>query len=253
MLNLDLYGHTALVTGASGQLGRVIAPTLAKAGADVAVHYRQDKKSAAAVAMQIQGLGRRAHIFKADLRKPAQVQALKKAVTAKLGAPDILVANAVSQIQWFPVLEQPLKDYVDQFETNVAQNVLLAQAFVPAMKKRGWGRVIAINTEVAIQCLPGQSAYGAAKRGLDGLYRVLARELGPFNINVNQVAPGWTISDHHRKRAQNDKAYVKEVPLGRRGTDQDIANAVAFLASDLASFIHGVYLPVTGGHVMTGL
>jgi 3-oxoacyl-[acyl-carrier protein] reductase len=253
MLTLDLHGHLALVTGASGQLGRVIAPTLAQAGADVAVHYRQDKASADKVVAQVRGLGRRAHAFKADLRKPAQVKALQKAVRAELGHPDILVANAVSQIQWLPVLEQPLKDYVDQFETNVAQNVLLAQAFVPAMKKQGWGRVIAINTEVAIQCLPGQSAYGAAKRGLDGLYRVLARELGPHNINVNQVAPGWTISEQHRKKAQDDKAYVKQVPLGRRGTDQDIAHAVAFLASDLASFIHGVYLPVTGGHVMVAL
>jgi 3-oxoacyl-[acyl-carrier protein] reductase len=253
MLRLELYGHTALVTGASGQLGRVIAPTLAMAGADVAVHYHRDQASAQAVAAQIQGLGRRAAIFKADLSKAAQVKALAKAVRAKLGAPDILVANAVSQIAWKPVLEQPLADYEDQFRTNVAQNVLLAQAFIPAMQKKGWGRVIAINTEVSLQNLPTQSAYASAKRGLDGLYRVLAKEVGPHGITVNQVAPGWTLSARGRKKKEDDAGYVKGIPLRRRGTDQDVANAVAFLASDLASYIHGAFLPVTGGNVMVGI
>lgn len=253
MLSIDLSGHLALVTGASGQLGRVIAPTLAEAGADVAVHYRRDRASADAVVKRVRALGRRALAFKADLTRPAQVRALRKAVAAKLGAPDILVANAVSQIQWKPVLAQPLADYEDQFRTNVAQSVLLAQAFVPAMKKKGWGRVIAVNTEVALQLLPGQSAYGSAKRGLDGLMKVLARELGPHGITVNQVAPGWTLSDRHRRQAPADRAYIREVPLGRRGEDREIAWAVAFLASDKAAFIHGVHLPVNGGHAIAGL
>jgi 3-oxoacyl-[acyl-carrier protein] reductase len=253
MLNINLRGHLALVTGASGQLGRVIAPTLASCGADMAVHYHRNKESADKVVKEIRALGRRAEAFKADLTKPASVTALRKAVEKKLGKVDILVCNAVSQIAWKSVLEQDLVDYEDQFRTNVMQSVLMAKAFVPAMQAKRWGRVIAINTECAAQCLPGQSAYGSAKRGLDGLFRVLARELGPSQITVNQVAPGWMISANHRQKRQDDRHYAAEVPLKRRGEDKDIANAVAFLASDLAGFIHGVYLPVTGGHIMPGI
>ena len=253
MLHLNLRGHLALVTGASGQLGRVISPTLASCGADVAVHYHHNRAKALEVRDRVRGLGRRAEIFKADLKKPTEVKALQKAVRKTLGDVDILVSNAVSQIQWKTVLEQDVKDYEDQFRTNLMQGVLLAKAFVPTMKERGWGRVIAINTECAIQCLPNQSAYASAKRSLDGLFRVLARELGPSGITVNQVAPGWMISDYHREKAQKDEGYRRGVPLQRRGEDKDIAHAVAFLASDLASFIHGVYLPVTGGNVMTSI
>jgi 3-oxoacyl-[acyl-carrier protein] reductase len=253
VLKIDLSGRVALVTGASGQLGRVIAPTLADCGADVAVHYHKNREGAEKLALAIRAKGRRAFAFKADITKAAAVQSLRKAVEKKLGGVDVVVANAVSQISWLSVLEQDPKDYEDQFRSNILQNVLLAKAFAPGMKAKRWGRFIAINTECAMQCTPGQSAYASAKRGLDGLYKVLARELGPWQITVNQVAPGWTISDNHRQKKQDDKGYLKSVPLGRRGEDKDIAQAVAFLASDLAGFIHGVYLPVCGGNVMTGL
>ena len=101
-----------------------------------------------------------------------------------------------------------------------------------------------------MQCFPGQSAYAAAKRGMDGVLRVLAKEAGPFGVTVNQVAPGWTISDRWRESPGDDREYAARVPLKRRGTDQEIANAVLFLASDLASYITGVYLPVCGGNEM---
>ncbi|MFN2198581.1 MAG: SDR family NAD(P)-dependent oxidoreductase, partial [Anaerolineales bacterium] len=101
-----------------------------------------------------------------------------------------------------------------------------------------------------------QSAYVAGKRGMDGVYRVLAREIGQYNITVNQIAPGWMLSDDDRvsdgteKNIHQNYAYISTVPLKRRGSDDDIANAVCFLASDLAGFITGVYLPVCGGNVM---
>jgi 3-oxoacyl-[acyl-carrier protein] reductase len=95
-----------------------------------------------------------------------------------------------------------------------------------------------------------QSAYVAGKRGMDGVLRVLAREIGRYGITVNQVAPGWTISDKHRQRPADDASYREAVPLRRRGTDQEVANVVAFLASDLASFVHGAFVPVAGGNVM---
>ena len=100
-----------------------------------------------------------------------------------------------------------------------------------------------------MQCAPTQSAYVAGKRGMDGVLRVLAREVGEHGVTVNQVAPGWTISENSPD-SEATAGYRARVPLQRRGTDQDIANAVAFLASDLAAFITGVYLPVCGGNVM---
>jgi 3-oxoacyl-[acyl-carrier protein] reductase len=132
--------------------------------------------------------------------------------------------------------------------------VFLAKAFIPAMMDKRKGRFIGINTECAMQNFPNQSAYTAGKRGMDGVYRVLAKEVGEYGITVNQVAPGWTISDRDRELTdRNDTAYITGVPLKRRGEDQDIANAVAFLASDLAGFITGAYLPVTGGNVMPAI
>jgi 3-oxoacyl-[acyl-carrier protein] reductase len=132
----------------------------------------------------------------------------------------------------------------------------MAKAFVPAMKEQRFGRIIGINTECAMQMFPNQSAYVSGKRGMDGVYRVLAREVGEFNITVNQVAPGWTISDNCRdadpseKNISQDFVYIDRVPMKKRATDEDIANSVCFLASDLAAAITGVYLPVCGGNVM---
>ena len=158
------------------------------------------------------------------------------------------------QYEWKTVLDQPLEDYQDQFASCVAHNVLMAQAFVPAMIEKKWGRVIAISTECALQCVPTQSAYVSGKRGMDGVLRTLAREIGEHNITVNQVAPGWTISAKDRAAGEEHQpAYEKNVPLRRRGTDEDIAHAVAFLASDLANFITGAILPVCGGNVMPAI
>ena len=125
----------------------------------------------------------------------------------------------------------------------------MAKAFLPAMIRKRWGRVIGINTECLMQCWPNQSAYISGKGGMDRLLRVLAREVGPHGITVNQVAPGWTVSETRRAEGR-PTSYLNAVPLRRWGTDQDIANAVAFLASDLAAYITGLYLPVCGGNSM---
>jgi 3-oxoacyl-[acyl-carrier protein] reductase len=130
--------------------------------------------------------------------------------------------------------------------------VLMARAFAPAMMKKRWGRIIGINTECAMICDRPQSAYVAGKRGMDGLLKILAKELGEYQITVNQIAPGWMISDKYRGTPEEHQPkYEAEVPLKRRGQDIDIANAVAFLASDLANFITGVFLPVCGGRAMS--
>ena len=221
MLAINLSGHLAVVTGGSGQLGRAIVRTMAACGAGVVIHYRGN------VAMARQLL--------------SEVQAA--------GVPDIIVNNAVIQYAWANVLQQPLADYEGQFRSCVLHNVLMAQAFVPAMLAKNWGRVIAINTECVMQNLPSQSAYVSGKRGMDGVLRVLAREVGQHQVTVNQVAPGWIINES-ASSGVNDEWYIQQVPLKRRGTAQDVADLVAFLASDLAGFISGQYISVSGGNVM---
>jgi 3-oxoacyl-[acyl-carrier protein] reductase len=251
MINIDLTGKIAVVTGGTGQLGRTMVRTLAECGADVAINYVQNKTMATELVAELEAKGRRAAMVQADVTVEADVFRMRDEIHATLGAPDIIVNNAVIQYGWVSVLEQGVADYESQFRSCVLHNVLMAKAFVPAMIEKKYGRVVAINTECAMECFPGQSAYVSGKRGMDGVLRSLAKEVGVNNITVNQVAPGWTISDRDRaNHSEVNEGYSAKTAMKRRGTDQEIANAVAFLASDLASFITGVYLPVCGGAVM---
>jgi len=250
-MDIDLRNRVCVVTGASGELGRVISRTLGAAGAKVALHYFSGEDRAAALLEELQSLGVAAMTAQADVTEMESVAEMHKAVKAEFGPADIIVDNAVIQYTWVSVLEQSLEDFESQFRSCVMHNVHMVKAFAPGMIAKGWGRVIGINTECAMQCLENQAAYASAKRGMDGLYRVLARELGPNGITVNQVAPGWMISDQVRADGtESQPDYEAKVLLNRRGTDQDVANAVAFLASDLAEFITGAFIPVCGGSVM---
>jgi len=254
-LTLDLSGKICVVTGATGQLGRIMVRTLARCGADVAIQYLQNETMARQLSEELAVLGRRGVPIQADITDPASVTALQGRVQRELGTAQIIVTNAVIQYDWTGVLAQSPADYESQFRSCVLHNVLMAQAFVPGMIAAGkGGRVIGINTECAMQNFEGQSAYTAGKRGMDGVLRVLAKEVGGHGITVNQVAPGWTISDKDRGDAPPDAAdYVSKVPLKRRGTDLEIAHVVAFLASDLSSYVTGAYIPVCGGNVMPGI
>ena len=250
-MTIDLIGKTAVITGATGQLGRVMARTLAASGADIAIHYLQNKTMAQALAAEIEAMGRRALAVQADITNEAAVNRLRDDIYKTLGHVDIVVNNAVIQYAWTSILSQNLADFQSQFEACTMQSVLTAKAFLPAMVQKGAGRFIGINTECSALCNANSGAYAAAKRGMDGLYRVLAKEVGPAGVTVNQVSPGWTISDNDRQNGTEiAPEYSAKIPLGRRGTDQEIANAVLFLASDLSSYITGVNIPVTGGAVM---
>jgi 3-oxoacyl-[acyl-carrier protein] reductase len=248
-MQIDLANKIALITGASGELGRVMASTLAGCGASVAIHYLKNHAMAHRLCEELTARGVRATAFQADITSADEVFAMKAEVNKSLGPPDIIVNNAVIQYAWTTVLEQSLVDYESQFRSCVVQNVLMAKAFIPAMIEKRWGRIIAISTECAMQNTPTQSAYVSGKRGMDGVLRCLAREIGQHQITVNQVAPGWTISEKDRANgAERRESYENMMPLRRRGTDQEIANVVAFLASDLAS-----YIPVCGGNVMPAI
>lgn len=254
MLTLDLSGKVALVTGASGELGRVIARTLAECGADVAVHYCGNREKAERTAAEIASLGRRAQVVRADVTDAESVLAMQRQISQQLGTVSLIAANAVIQYRWTTILEQPLADFSSQFDSCAMQTVHLARAFFPAMMEQHYGRFVAVNTECAALAEAGVGAYTAGKRALDGIVRVLAKEVGKDNITVNQVAPGWTITEKDRAaHTEVQLAYDSTVPLGHRGTDQDIANMTAFLLSDLAGFTTGAYIPVSGGRVMPAI
>jgi len=254
---IDLKGKTAVVTGGTGQLGRAMCRGLADCGANVVIGYHSQKAFAEELKSTIeQDYAVKALAAELDVTDLDSILAMKKVVNEKLGGMSIIVNSAVITYNWQKILDQDIESYEGQFRSSVLQAVLMAKAFVPDMIEQNYGRVIAINTECAMQMLPYQSAYVSGKRGMDGIYKVLAKEVGEYNITVNEVAPGWTISDNCREtdgtetNTQQDFPYISTVPMNRRGTDDEIADAVCFLASDLASFITGVYLPVAGGNVM---
>ena len=254
MLRIDLSGKVAVVTGSTGELGPAMARTLADAGASVAIHYHKNGTRAKQLLEEVLEKGVKAMTVQADVTDLSSVEKMRDEIATALGEANIIVNNAVSAYPWKTILEQPPEHFEQQFRSCVMHNVNMIKAFVPSMIKKRWGRVIAINTECAMQCFPTQSAYASAKRGVDGIIRVLAKEVGEFCITANQVAPGWTISDRHRREGtERQPSYEEDVPLRRRGDDQEIANVVVFLASDLASYVTGAYIPASGGNVIPGI
>ncbi len=256
MLSLDLHGKVALVTGASGELGRCLVRTLAECGADMAIHYYQNTAKATELVEQVHSMGRQAVAVQADVCSEPEVFAMQRDIRERLGeSPHIVVANAVIQIHpWSTILEEDIESFESQYKSCVLQNVLLSKAFMPAMIERNSGRYIGISTECVMQCKPKSSAYVSGKRGMDAVLRVLAREVGEHQITVNQIAPGYTISDKQRSQGvRTEDTQTPEIPLNRRGTDQELANVVAFIASDLASYITGAFIPCSGGSVMPAI
>jgi 3-oxoacyl-[acyl-carrier protein] reductase len=241
----------------------VVARTLARCGADVAVHFFKNAAGAAKLCGEISSMNVRACAVQADITSREAIARMRDIVRDRLGAPDIIVNNVVIQYSWRSVLEQAPEDYESQFRSCVLHNVLMAQAFVPAMIEKRFGRVIAINTECAMQNGPTQSAYVSGKRGMDGVLRVLAKEIGGHQITVNQVAPGWMISDKYRGApAERQEDYSRNVPLRRRflGTvptlglevgrrlavdlHHRLCAADVFLALDLADSLIGMHCNV---------
>lgn len=254
-MKINLEGKNALITGATGELGRTMVRTLAECGANPIIHYISKTEMAAELTEEVNKMGRKAMAVQSDITSLASVMTMRNLLIQEKMMPDIVVANAVSSYNWSTILEQPAEDFQSQFNSCVLQSVFLSKAFIPSMIEKKSGRYIAINTECAILADPATAAYVAAKKGLDGLMRVLAKEVGEYQVTVNQIAPGWTISDRDRQgEAREDQLpYLTRVPMKRRGTDQEIANVVAFLASDLASFIHGAFIPVNGGLALPGI
>lgn len=239
----------ALVTGASRGLGATIARALGAAGWAVAVNYRSDAAGAAAVVDAVRTSGGTAAAFGADVTDETAVSELVAAVTARFGPVRVLVANATGPQPQLPVEELTWQDHLDQLTFFVKSPTLLVQAVLPGMRSVGGGRVVQIGSDMFDRGSPGWSAYVAAKGAQIGLTRVWARELGPANITVNLVAPGWIPVERHAGSTEESlRGYAAELPLRRIGTPDDVAAAVCYLASPAAAFVTGQRITVNGGH-----
>jgi 3-oxoacyl-[acyl-carrier protein] reductase len=243
--------RVALVTGSSRGLGKAIARRLARDGLAVAVNGLDGDGQAARVADAIRGDGGTAGVFTADVTDERQAGRLVDAIAASLGPVGVLVLNATGPQPEAGLAEVAWQDHLAQLEYFVKSPVLLGRAVLPAMLAGRYGRIIQIDSEVADQPPPGRSAYATAKSAQIGLARSWARELAPFGITVNTVAPGFIPVERHADVApQVLDAYLASVPAGRMGVPEDIAHAVSFLASAGAGFITGQRIVVDGGRAL---
>ena len=244
-----LQGRIALVTGASQGIGRACALELARAGATVALAARSANKLAA-LADEIAAAGGQAAAFTLDVASEESLKSGAKAVLERYGKVEILVNNAGITRDGL-MMRMKRADWDDVLSTNLTGAFLLTQALLPAMLKNRWGRIINITSVVGRTGQTGQVNYASSKAGLIGLTRSIAREVASRGITANAVAPGYietpmtaVLDDKQRE------AMMAAIPLGRPGTAEDIAQSVAFLASDAAAYITGHVLDVNGGMFM---
>ena len=247
---IDLSGKSAVVTGGSRGLGRAIALRLARQGADVAFSYRGNEVAADETASGIEEAGRKALAVQADVTDPPAAEALVKAALEAFGKVDILVNNAGITRDDL-IMRMSLDAWREVLETNLFGAFYTIKAATRPMLKARRGRIVNITSVSGQAGQTGQANYSAAKAGLIGLTKATARELASRGITCNAVAPGFVLTELTQGLPDALKAELTaRTPLGRFGTAEEIADAVAFLASDEAAFITGQVLAVDGGLVM---
>jgi 3-oxoacyl-[acyl-carrier protein] reductase len=247
---IDLGGKTALVTGGSRGIGRAIGLRLATQGADVAFTYRGNTAAATATTNEIEALGRRALSIQADASDGDAAEGVVKAVLDAFGKVDILVNNAGITRDDL-IMRMSAEAWRSVLETNLYGAFWMTKAVTRPMLKARSGRIINITSVSGQAGQTGQANYSAAKAGLIGLTKATARELASRTITVNAVAPGFVLTELTRDLPDALQSEITaRTPLGRFGTTEEIASAVAFLASDEAAFITGQVLAVDGGLVM---
>ena len=245
---LNLANHVALVTGSSKGLGKNIAFALAKAGAKVCINYANNQAKAQQTFAEFQELGYEGILFRADVTDPIQIKNMIKDIEDNLGIVDILVVNATPDQPQKPIEEYDWALYQQMIDFFIKSPFLLTQATLSSMKENKWGRIINIGSEVYQTAVPNFSAYVAAKGGQIGWTRSMATELAPHGITVNVVNPGWIPVERHEKDSQKMKDdYLSEIPAGRWGVPQDVADAVVYFASEESAFVSGQTICVNGG------
>lgn len=244
-----IAGRVALVTGASQGIGRACALALAEAGASIALAARNEEKLAQ-VAAEIQSKGGQAAAFRMDVANEDEVKTAAKAAMDRFGKIDILVNNAGVTRDTL-LLRMKRADWESVLQTNLTGAFFCTQAVISSMLKQRWGRIINITSIFGQTGQVGQANYAASKAGLIGFTMAMAREVASRSITVNAVAPGYIETAMTQGLSAELKARVNEmIPLGRAGSDMDVAYAVRFLASEEAAYITGHVLNVNGGMLM---
>jgi 3-oxoacyl-[acyl-carrier protein] reductase len=244
----SLKGHVALVTGNSTGLGKAIGLALGKAGAKVPVNYFNNEARAQQAVAEYQSAGIETCLVRSDVTTEEGVNALFAETERQLGRPDILVPNATCEQPLKPIEEYDWAFYQLMLDFFIKSPFLLTKRGLPHMKQQRWGRIVNITSEVYHRAVAPFSAYVAAKGGQIGWSRAMSRELAPFGITVNTVAPGWIPVERHEKDPQAEKdAYRALIPVNRWGVPKDVGDAVLYLVSEEASFVTGQTLCVNGG------
>jgi NAD(P)-dependent dehydrogenase (short-subunit alcohol dehydrogenase family) len=248
-VSADLTGARALVTGAAHGIGRAIALALAEAGADVAVHYGHSADEAEKTAADITALGRRAKTFAGDVRDSAQVNTFVADAVEFLGGLDVLVTNAGHLVGRSPVADMTDEHWHSVIDVNLSSTFYTCRAALSSLEASG-GRIVTMASVAAHNGGgPGAVAYGAAKAGVVGFTKALAKEVGPKGITVTSVAPGFIANTAFHDTftsAEAQAANVNSIPVGRAGTPEDVAAAVVYLSSPAARFLSGATLDITG-------
>lgn len=253
-VRLDFTGKRVLVTGASKGIGAACARTFAELGADVAVHYKADEKGARDVVQYARDRGRRAEAIRADLAEWAAGEALVAAAEAALGPLDVVVLNH-GIWKGAPIDAMTEADYDEMLDANLRGVFSVSGAAARSMKARRQGRIVFIASTAGQRGEAEHAHYAATKGAVISLTKSLAPELAPFGVLVNCVAPGWVRTPMTEPALSDDatRRWVEgQIPLRRVATPEEIAAPVAFIASDLASFVTGEILNVNGGAVLVG-
>jgi 3-oxoacyl-[acyl-carrier protein] reductase len=250
----SLSGRIALVTGASGGIGRSTAVELARRGADVAVHYFRSKEGAEETAREVREAGRQAFLCAGNVARQDEVQALVDAVVGHFGRVDILVNNAGDMLGRKPLLEITAEQWRDVLDVNASSTLFACQAVAPGMIERRSGAIVNMSSLAGQNGGgPGAGAYAAAKAAVVALTKALAREIAPHGVRVNCVSPGL-IDDtkFHARFTPRDvfDGIIKGIPLGRAAGPHEVATVIAFLAGDDSSFLTGETIEINGGALM---
>lgn len=249
--NRSLSGQVALVTGASQGFGAAIAKALAAQGASVAINYHSNDAMAEQVRDAILSAGGRADLFKGDVTNEVEVASLCASIVKQLGEIDILILNASGERPMKAIEDLKWQDFLNELAFFAKSPLLLAQQVLPAMKRRKAGRIVCIGSEVFELGTPCYSAYVAAKGAQLGLTRSWAKELGPYQITVNLIAPGFILTERYENLSdQQTQGYISGVPMKRMGEINDIAQTVVFLCGEGGQFITGQRIAVNGGNTL---